>query len=197
MSKLRFLFVLFSLIVLAAPGRAQDRDHGHGRGKSRGDAEHGRKDENRDRKAERDDENDDEDDDDRVEDRNRNGHGDDEDDDADDDEDRRGGNRGGCTDANGNNRCDVVNRSVSSSLPEMVNAVLISRGQLTRSGRNWLGGSSLTPRFIGSSNRAPRQVTWLDRRGAISQTWVDNNNDGRADVVRMYRKGKLVRTVRR
>ena len=41
------------------------------------------------------------------------------------------------------------------------------------------------------------QVTWLDRRGAVSQVWLDNNRDGRADVVRLYRKGKLLRTVRR
>lgn len=199
MSKLRFLFVLFSLIVLAAPGRAQERDHG--KGKSRGDAEHRRDRGDRDdKRADRDDDEKDDDDDDRLENRNRNDRDDDEDDDEDDDddEDRRGVRRNGCVDANGNNVCSVINSGrIPSTLPEMVNAVLISRGQLTQSGRNWLGGSTFRPRFAGSRTSAPRQVTWVDRRGVVTQTWLDTNRDGRADVVRLYRKGKLVRTVRR
>lgn len=191
MPKLRFLFVLFSLIVLAAPARAQEREHGHGR--SRGDAEDRRGNDRGDRNAERDD--DENDDDNRVEDRNRNGRDDDENDD--DDDDRRGGNRSGCIDANGNNVCNVVNGTIPSTLPEMINAVLISRGQLTSTGRSWLRGGSFTPRFTSAANRTPRQVTWLDRRGVISQMWLDTNRDGRADIVRLYRSGKLVRTVHR
>ena len=193
MSKLRFLFVLFSLIVLAAPARAQDREHGHGR--SRGDAEDRRGNDRGDRNAERDD--DENDDDNRIEDRNRNGRDDNDDENDDNDDDRRGGNRTGCIDANGNNVCNVINGSIPSTLPEMVNAVLISRGQLTRTGRSWLGGGAFTPQFSSAANRTPRQVTWLDRKGVISQMWIDTNRDGRADVVRLYRSGKLVRTVHR
>lgn len=200
MSKMRLLFVLFSLIVLAAPGRAQEREHGHG--KPRGDAEHKRERDRGEKRAERDDDDEDDDDDGRFENRNRNDRDDDEDDDEDEDDegddDRRVGRRTSCIDANGNNVCDVLsNGRMPSTLPEMVNAVLISRGQLTRSGRSWLGGRTFTPRFTSSASNPPRQVTWLDRRGAVSQVWLDNNRDGRADVVRLYRKGKLVRTVRR
>jgi len=194
MSKLRFLFVLFSLIVLAAPGRAQDREHGHG--KSRGDAQH--RQDRGDNRDERDD-NENGDDGDRAENRDRHDRQDDEDDDRDenDDDDRRGVGRSGCVDAHGNNVCDVVNGRLPTTLPEMINAVLISRGQLTRNGSSWLGRGSFTPRFTNSGRSAPRQVTWLDRNGAVREVWLDNNGDGRADVVRLYRKGKLVRTVRR
>ena len=189
MSKLKFLFVLFSLVVLAAPARAQDREHGRGReeaGQRRDD-----------RRTERDDDEND-DDENRVENRNRNGRYDDEDDDRDEEDgSRRGIGNQGCVDSNGNNVCNVVNGSIPTSLPEMINAVLISRGQLTPSGRSWLGGSAYTPRFSKSARRAPRQVTWLDRKGAVTQMWLDTNGDGRADVVKLYQKGKLVRTVRR
>ena len=192
MSKLRILFVLFSLVVLAAPAGAQRRegdDHGH----NRGDAEH----KNRDGRAERDDDENERDDEDRVE--NRRGQRDDEENDDRDDEDggRRGVNRRGCIDANGNNVCDITNGSLPTTLPEMVNAVLVSRGQLTTTGRRWLGANAVSPRYARSGNRTPSKVTWLNRSGAVTQVWLDTNRDGRADVVRMYRGGTLIRTVRR
>lgn len=195
MSKLRILFVLFSLVVLAAPASAQRRDGDHEHGRKRGDAEH----RDRDSRAERDDDENERDDEDRME--NRRGHerDDDEDDDRDDeDEGRRGGiDRTGCIDANGNNVCDITNGSIPATLPEMVNAVLVSRGQLTRTGRSWLGNAAVSPRFSRSGNRTPSKVTWLNRSGAVSQVWLDRNRDGRADVVQLYRGGRLVRTVRR
>lgn len=178
MSKLRFLFVLFSLIVLAAPAGAQRREHG--REKERGDET------KRDRSE-------------RDGDRNERDADDDEDDDEDDDDDddRRGVRGNGCVDANGNNVCDITRGSIPATLPEMVNAVLVSRGQLTRTGRNWLGGGVFIPRFQKSSTGAPREVTWIDGRRNMRQVWLDTDRDGRADVVRLYRSGKLVRTIRR
>lgn len=194
MSRIRLLFVLFSLVVLAAPAGAQRRESGDDHGRNRGDAEH----KNRDGRAERDDNENERDDEDRMENR-RGSQSDDENDDRDDEDGgRRGGiNRTGCTDANGNNVCDITNGSIPATLPEMVNAVLVSRGQLTRTGRSWLGSSAVSPRFSRSGTRTPSRVTWLNRTGAVSQVWLDTNHDGRADIVRLYRGGKLVRTIRR
>ncbi len=208
MSKLRFLFVLFSLVVLAAPAGAQRKDRGRDGEKTRGGIlgsdrrrDEGDRDGERDsRKAHDDDEDDDE--------RgsvlgSRRGHdGDDSDDenddegddDADDDEGGSRISRAGCT---VNNGCDVIGRTLPSTLPEMINAVLVSRGQLTQSGRSWLGAGNFAPRFTRSGTGAPARVTWVDRKRNVSQQWLDTNRDGRADVVRFYRAGRLIRTVRR
>lgn len=192
-SRLKYLFAIFSFIVLAAPAHAQDREHGNGR--LPGSVQRTRGEDRGDNRAERDDE---ENDDNRVSNRNGNERDDNENDDENDDNgDRRGIGRNGCIDSNGNNVCDIVNRSIPSTLPEMINAVLVSRGQLTSTGRSWLGGSSYTPRFTSAGNRAPSQIVWLDRNHAVRQVWLDTNRDGRADVVKFYRKGKLVRTIRR
>ncbi|MBA3645000.1 MAG: hypothetical protein H0W63_02360 [Gemmatimonadaceae bacterium] len=206
MKKLRALFVLFSLVVLAAPAGAQRRGHGHEGEKRRGGisesdrrGDDGERDEHESRKV-RDDDGDDEDDDDERSGvlGNRRGHddddADDEDDDDDDDNDGGRASRTGCTVSNG---CDVIGRTMPNTLPEMINAVLVSRGQLTQSGRSWLGGGNFSPRFSRSSTAAPARVTWVDRKHNVSQQWLDTNRDGRADIVRFYRGGRLIRTVRR
>ncbi len=206
MKKLRALFVLFSLVVLAAPAGAQRRGHDHDGEKRRGGVsgsdrrdDDGERDEHESRKV-RDDDGDDGDDDERgsVLGNRRGNDDDDADDDNDDDDgDDEGGSRisrAGCT---VNNGCDVTGRAMPNTLPEMINAVLVSRGQLTQSGRSWLGGGNFSPRFSRSASRAPTRVTWVDARRNLSQQWFDTNRDGRADIVRFYRAGRLIRTVRR
>ena len=188
MNKLKFLFVLFSLAVLAAPARAQERE-GHGRG--RGSVIRGRDDEN-DRESRRAREDDDDERDDRIE--RARGHGDeDEDDDRDDDEDRAGISRSGCIDQRGANVCDL--RVPAATLPEMINAVLVGRGRLTQNGAHWIGNSVLSPRYEWRK-RGASQIAWLDRSGRVAQLWLDSNRDGRADVIKIYRSGRLARTVR-
>ncbi len=198
MTRIRFLFVLFSFIVLAAPVGAQDREHGRGRQGSGVLTRRSNDDEREARRVHDDDGEDDGDRGDRVErrgDRRDDDEDNDRDDDGDDDDDRGVSRSSNCTDRNGNNVCDVVGRGAT--LPEMVNAILVSRGQLTRSGQYWLGNGALAPRYTTSANRVPSRVTWLDRTGRVAQVWLDSNRDGRADVVRMYRGGRLVRTVKR
>ena len=192
MNKLKFLFVLFSLAVLAAPAGAQEREGREGHGRGRGSVIRGRDDEN-DRESRRAREDDDEEHDDRIE--RARGHGDeDEDDDRDDDEGRVANSRSGCIDQRGNNVCDLT--VPAATLPEMINAILVSRGQLTQNGAHWLGNSVLSPSYQ-SGKRGVSKVAWLDRSGRVAQLWLDSNRDGRADVIKMYRSGRLVRTVRR
>ncbi len=217
MSRVRVFFVLFSLLVLAAPASAQGRGKKHEHEKKH---EHDRRERGsereRDKRAESEDDDDDrderkarhddDDDDDRDENRKiersgRRDHDEDEDDDADDDDDddrRIARNGSGCTDRNGNDVCGISNGRIPATLPEMINAVMVSRGQLTPLGSRWVGRGGLTPRFTSvPASRSPSRVTWLDRNGRVSQLWLDRNRDGRADVVSLYRAGRLVKTIRR
>lgn len=132
---------------------------------------------------------------------NRRHDGDDQDDDEEDGEDRGGriGRNRGCIDQTGRDVCDVAFPGrLPNRLPDMINAVSISRGQLTPDGRTWLGSSRMSPRYIRAAGRSyPSKVTWLNRTGQIGQVWFDRNGDGRADVVKLYRRGRLFRTVSR
>jgi hypothetical protein len=193
MNKIKFLFVLFSLVALAAPAHAQEREGGERQGRGRGSVIRGRGDEN-DRESRRAHEDDDDERGDRIE-RSRRGGDEDEDNERDDDESRAGISRSGCIDQRGNNVCDLT--LPAATLPEMINAVLVSRGQLTQNGAYWLGNSVLSPRYQSAGKRGPSQVAWLDRSGRVAQVWLDSNRDGRADMIKMYRGGRLVRTVRR
>lgn len=194
MNKIRLFFLFFSMLVLAGTANAQRRDRGRDQsgiggiifGNDR--VRHG-------------DDDDDDDDDRRGRIGNRRHDDDDQGDDEEDGEDRGGGigrNRG-CIDQNGRNVCDVAFPGrLPNRLPDMINAILISRGQLTPDGRTWLGSTHMTPRYIRGPGRSyPSKVTWLNRAGQIGQVWFDRNGDGRADMVKLYRRGRLLRTVRR
>lgn len=197
MSKIRLLFVLFSFLALAAPAGAQRKDHGRDRDARRGSVLNRDQNRNNDNNQENRDVNDNNADNNNQDNRDVNDDNGDNDDNNDEDGNFNNDHRNGCIDNNGNDVCGAVNGSVSSRLPEMVNAILISPGQLTRTARSWLGAGRFTPQFTRSNRNKPSQVTWLDGKGSVRQVWLDKNGDGRADIVRLYRSGKLVRTVRR
>ena len=77
-------------------------------------------------------------------------------------------------------------------LPEMMGGVQYAKGQRPPDARRWLGTSNFTPRFTDRAGRAPERVTWVDSNGQVMQVWIDNNNDGQADIVELYQRGKLV-----
>ena len=78
------------------------------------------------------------------------------------------------------------------TMPDMMGAVFASQGRRVADVRRWLGSSDLTPRFTPREGHAPDRVTWLDANGQTVQVWIDSNNDGQADIVELYQKGKLV-----
>jgi hypothetical protein len=82
--------------------------------------------------------------------------------------------------------------TASQSLPEMMGAVLYAQDRRPADVRRWLGTSNFTPRFTARAGRAPDRVTWVDANGQVMQVWIDNNDDGQADVVELYQKGRLV-----
>lgn len=104
-----------------------------------------------------------------------------------------------CDDRNRDGRCDdVYGRTVRhpATLPEMVGAILVSRGRTSGEVTRWLGERALTVRTDATRGRV-RRAAWYDRSGQLLQTWTDRDLDGRADVVQVYRAGQLVRTIGR
>ncbi|MFL5560183.1 MAG: hypothetical protein ACJ79K_01800 [Gemmatimonadaceae bacterium] len=91
-------------------------------------------------------------------------------------------------------RCSTVGSGYPSTLPDMASAVIWGRGQRTSSATRWLGGNDYRVRYIDRDRDGrPEVASWFGGDGRMIQQWVDTNRDGRADAVRFYRRGQLVR----
>jgi hypothetical protein len=78
--------------------------------------------------------------------------------------------------------------------PRMLAAIDAARGTRTADTRRWLGDRVMTVRYEDRDrNGRPERASWYDRSGQLVQEWIDADRDGVADVVRLYRGGKLVR----
>ena len=84
-----------------------------------------------------------------------------------------------------------------SQMPAMTGAVLIRVGVRTADVQNWLGRGDLRSETVDSNgDGVPEQATWYDGNGTILQVWRDDDRDGRADSVDVYRNGQRVQVVR-
>lgn len=102
-----------------------------------------------------------------------------------------------CSDRDRDARCDYAERRYPSSLPKMVWAIDFERGRHTDRARQWVGAGQVRAQYAWAGrNRAPGQVTWIDSRGLVVQRWVDDDRDGRADRVAIYRDGRIIRVIR-
>jgi hypothetical protein len=79
-------------------------------------------------------------------------------------------------------------------LPDMVGAVFAREGRVWPEVQRWLGGLHLTVHVDATVAGRPTRVRWTDSNGALVQEWIDTNGDGRAEVVRVYRRGVLIHT---
>jgi hypothetical protein len=84
-----------------------------------------------------------------------------------------------------------------SQLPAMTGAVLIRTGVRTVDVQNWLGRGDLRAEIVDANgDGVPEQATWYDASGTVLQVWRDDDRDGRADSVDVYRNGQRVDVVR-
>lgn len=102
-----------------------------------------------------------------------------------------------CADVGRGSWCDVeVNdgRRFPSRLPDMMSAISYNQGRRTNDVMQWLGNENYRVRYsdVNHANR-PRRATWFDNGGRTIQEWIDSNDDGRADSVRLFRNGRLLR----
>jgi hypothetical protein len=104
------------------------------------------------------------------------------------------GNNGGNT---GGSDGPVDRGSYPAQLPAMTGAVLIRVGVRTVDVQNWLGRSDLRSETVDANgDGVPEQATWYDANGTVLQVWRDDDRDGRADSVEVFRNGQSVQVVR-
>src|SRR6476469_4131921 len=98
----------------------------------------------------------------------------------------------------GNNGGGTIDRGqYPSQMPAMTGASLIRVGVRTVDVQNWLGRGSLRAEpEDAQGDGVPEVATWYDGSGAIVQVWRDDNRDGRADYVEIYRNGQRVQVIR-
>lgn len=112
------------------------------------------------------------------------------------DEDRRGRRDDDrCATAQpGDDECDDITLRRPGTWPQMLAAIALARGTRTDDVRRWLGDRASTVRYDDRDrNGRPERAMWYDARGQLVQEWVDADRDGVADVIRLYRDGKLMR----
>ncbi len=110
---------------------------------------------------------------------------------------RNGGRRDGCIDNDRDGRCDFGTTRGGRALPDMISAIMISRGQRSPADQ-WLPPGIRNVRLLDQDrNRVPERATFFDGAGRVAQVWLDNNRDGRADRVQYYQNGRLVRVASR
>ncbi|HTK50786.1 MAG TPA: hypothetical protein VL308_02795 [Gemmatimonadaceae bacterium] len=104
------------------------------------------------------------------------------------------GNNGGYPGTTGG----TINRGqYPSQMPAMTGASLIRVGVRTVDVQNWLGRGSLRAETTDANgDGVPEVATWYDGSGNIVQVWHDENRDGRADYVEIYRNGQRVGVIR-
>jgi hypothetical protein len=117
---------------------------------------------------------------------------------SDDDNRRRERDEDRCAYARDDDECDDVPSRPPGAWPQMVAAIAAARGTRTTDARRWLGDRATTVRYDDRDrNGRPERATWYDRNGQLVQEWIDSDRDGVADVVRLYRDGKLIRVYER
>jgi hypothetical protein len=107
--------------------------------------------------------------------------------------------RGGtvCVDRDRDGVCDdAYGAAGGAALPEMISAVLATRGERTPDVIRWIGDQDVTVRYTDADrDGVPERATWLDQQGGLVQVWTDRARTGRATRVEFFRDGRRVRVI--
>jgi hypothetical protein len=107
------------------------------------------------------------------------------------------GNNGGYPNNGGGTTTPVDRGQYPSTMPAMTGATLIRVGVRTKDVSAWLGSGSVRSETTdGNGDGVPEVATWYDGSGNVVQVWRDDDRDGRADSVEIYRNGQRVQVVR-
>ena len=97
----------------------------------------------------------------------------------------------------GNEPTPVDRGQYPAQLPAMTGAVLIRVGVRSADVQSWLGRTDVRSETVDANgDGVPEQASWYDGGGALVQVWRDDDRDGRADSVEIYRNGQRAQVVR-
>jgi len=103
---------------------------------------------------------------------------------------------GVCDDAYGTIGGGYGGGAGGAALPEMISAVLATRGERPPDVIRWLGDQDVTVRYTDADrDGVPERATWLDQQGSVVQVWTDRARTGRATRVEFFRDGRRVRVI--
>lgn len=103
----------------------------------------------------------------------------------------------GGTYPSGGNTGAIDRGQYPSQMPAMTSASLFKTGIRSGDVNSWLGRGALRAETSDSNgDGVPEQATWYDANGSVVQVWRDDNRDGRADTVDIYRNGQRVQVIR-
>lgn len=83
------------------------------------------------------------------------------------------------------------------TMPRMPSTRALDAGRRFSDQEAWMGDVSVRAQWDDANgDGTPERITWVDRRGQIVQVWIDDDGDGRADIVEKYVEGERTQVVR-
>lgn len=83
------------------------------------------------------------------------------------------------------------------AMPRMPGTRALEAGRRFSDQEAWMGDVSVRAQWDDADgDGSPERIVWVDRRGEIVQVWIDDDGDGRADVVEKYSQGERTQVVR-
>ena len=83
------------------------------------------------------------------------------------------------------------------TMPRMPSTRALDAGRRFSDQEVWLGDVSVRAQWDDADgDGSPERIVWVDRRGQIVQVWIDDDDDGRADIVEKYSQGERTQVLR-
>jgi hypothetical protein len=107
-----------------------------------------------------------------------------------------------CQDLDKDGRCDdlpeYASRAYPQVLPSMRSALDVIQGRPSTEIMQWIGTNEFTVRIPDQGRGGvPWRAIFLDANNQLLQVWTDQNRDGRADRVEVFKNGQRVKLIQR